>query len=201
MRARERENRGSTPGAGVLSAVTRTYLDRSHSIEEELVRSLREAPMTDSPSYCCVAHLLPQTRATVAMAENLLRYTTWVPLEQLAERMILEENEWRADLIGVWERCEGEASGADAVTLYRRCSESVIEDMGRRLRQMRPDNSLNADFLRTMLILKEGEAELSNLAEQMPLILPLRTLLERRAPLRGRQLASLRGLLRQVPPC
>lgn len=201
MREREGKDTRGRAVAGVLSAVTRTYLSRYYRIEEELLRELRELPGADNLSGCCVAYLLPQAQAAVAMAENLLRYTTWVPLETVAESRLLEQNEWRADLIGAWEHCEGEQSAPDDLALLRRRSEAIVEDMSRRLRQVRLDNSLNADYLRATLVLEEKWLALSELFCQMPLCPALLTLLQRQSAARRRQLASLAQLLRRVPPC
>ena len=71
-----------------LSRVAERYYARSREILGTMTLAMTTALETDSVSHNFIVQMIPHHQAAVEMAQNLLQYTTCVPLQELADRMV-----------------------------------------------------------------------------------------------------------------
>ena len=74
-----------------LSRVAERYYARSREILGTMTLAMTTALETDSVSHNFIVQMIPHHQAAVEMAQNLLQYTTCVPLQELADRIIIEQ--------------------------------------------------------------------------------------------------------------
>ena len=74
-----------------LSRVAERYYARSREILGTMTLAMTTALETGSVSHNFIVQMIPHHQAAVEMAQNLLQYTTCVPLQELADRIIIEQ--------------------------------------------------------------------------------------------------------------
>ena len=67
-----------------FSDVTKEYLTNFHCILEEMVQEMTEAELTGSISQNFISQMIPHHQAAIDMSRNILRYTTNIPLQDIA---------------------------------------------------------------------------------------------------------------------
>ena len=71
-----------------LSRVSQKYLTRYREITENMICKMNGADFTDSISQNFINQMIPHHEAAIEMSQNLLRYTTNLPLQNLADKII-----------------------------------------------------------------------------------------------------------------
>lgn len=130
--------------------IARSYLERYESILAEMIRGMTQAELTDSISHDFIVRMIPHHRAAIEMSENLLRYTTNLPLQRIARRIIREQTQSIAQLEQALPLC-GQPAGPQALRDYRRRAEQIQTRMFRAMENARRDNRLNCDFMSEMI--------------------------------------------------
>lgn len=74
-----------------FSDVTKKYLCRFYEILDEMIEGMNGAELTDSLSHNFIVQMIPHHRAAIEMSENLLQYTTFVPLQRIAQNIVNEQ--------------------------------------------------------------------------------------------------------------
>ena len=64
-----------------FSNVTKDYLMRYHEILEGMIQNMTHAVLSDSISHNFIIQMVYHHQGTIEMAQNLLRFTTNVPLQ------------------------------------------------------------------------------------------------------------------------
>ena len=75
-----------------LSNVAKNYLCRFYEILDKMVCEMTNAELTDSISSNFINRMIPHHRAAIEMSQNILQYTTCVPLQRIAENIIEEQS-------------------------------------------------------------------------------------------------------------
>ena len=68
-----------------LSNNTQEYLERFYSVLDTMINGMTAVQPTDSVSMDFIHQMIPHHRAAIQMSENLLRYTTNIPLQNIAK--------------------------------------------------------------------------------------------------------------------
>lgn len=74
-----------------LSNVMKRYLDTFYCVLETLDTSFTNAELTDSVSRNFIVQLIPHYHALTQMSENILKYTTSLPVQNFAEALRAEQ--------------------------------------------------------------------------------------------------------------
>ena len=74
-----------------FSDVTKNYLCRFYKILDEMIEGMTNAELTSSLSHNFIVQMIPHHRAAIEMSENLLQFTTFVPLQHIAQNIINEQ--------------------------------------------------------------------------------------------------------------
>ena len=72
----------------MLSNVAKNYISEYYCILDRMVEKMTEAKLSDSISGNFIAQMIPHHMAAVEMSENILKYTTLVPLQCIAENIV-----------------------------------------------------------------------------------------------------------------
>ena len=152
-----------------FSNVTKCYLSRFYEILDEMIRGMRDAPLTDSISHNFIVQMIPHHRAAIEMSQNLLQYTTFVPLQNIASRIISEQTKSIEDMEAVLESCSAQENTGQECCLYRRRLDQITQTMFADMENACTTNNINANFMREMIPHHLGAIRMSEHALRFPI--------------------------------
>lgn len=144
-----------------LSDVTQNYLCCFYKILDEMVEGMTNAKLSDSLSHNFIVQMIPHHRAAIEMSKNLLRVTTFVPLQHIAQNIVSEQTKSIEDMQNVLEHCSKLANLEQARCLYDRQYRQITQTMFFRMRSACFDNNINANFMREMIPHHQGAIQMS----------------------------------------
>ena len=149
-----------------LSDVTKDYLSRFHYILDDMIEGMTTAGLTDSISHNFIVQMIPHHKAAIEMSENILKYTTLVPLQEIAQNIIAEQTKSIEDMRGIESECGEHINLSRDVQLYQRRVSQILHTMFHDMGNAAVTNNINADFMREMIPHHRGAIEMSNNALQ-----------------------------------
>ena len=179
-----------------LSRVAERYYARYREILSTMTLAMTTTLETDSVSHNFIVQMIPHHQAAVEMAQNLLQYTTCLPLQELADRIIVEQTQGIETMQDALPDCgrpqNTETELARYAARYRRITETMFARMGAACESANP----NVGFLRQMLPHHEGAVEMARNALRLPVCEALRPTLCSIIDTQSRQIHEMRMLLR-----
>jgi len=148
----------------ILSRVAGKYLERYRQILEEMIQGMTQADLNDSISHNFIVQMIPHHRAAIEMSENILQYTTCLPLEKIAAGIIDEQTKSIANMEAVLYECSTDTEGRGAVDRYQQQVDGILKKMFHCMRHAPCGNCLDNIFMREMVPHHRGAVELSVLA-------------------------------------
>ena len=182
----------------MFSHVTTTYLRRFSEILDRMILGMTGAELTDSISHNFIVQMIPHHRAAIEMSENLLRFTTCVPLQAIASGIIAEQTESIRDMEEALPRCSAREITPQVLCRYQCAMRRIIQKMFCRMASVHATNSVNADFIRQMIPHHEGAIQMSKNALRYPLCPELRPILDAIIRSQERGVRQMRALLSQM---
>ncbi len=144
-----------------LSCVTQKYLCRFYEILDEMISGMTGAELTDSLSHNFITQMIPHHRAAIEMSENLLQYTTFVPLARIAQNIITEQTQSIENMQRVLARCAQFPNSERELCLYERRLRQITQRMFSQMGGACFDNDINGDFMREMIPHHQGAIRMS----------------------------------------
>ncbi len=144
----------------ILSNVTKEYLNTYHCILEDMIKGMTEAELNGSISRNFMVQMIPHHRAAVEMSHNLLRYTTNIPLQNIAEGIISEQTKSIENMLDILESCSKKINPDRDVYLYQRRVDRIMEVMFSAMENSRTNNNINGDFIREMIPHHRGAVQM-----------------------------------------
>lgn len=152
-----------------LSNITKKYLCRYYDILEEMIDGMTGAELTDSLSHNFIVQMIPHHRAAIEMSENLLQYTTLVPLQRIAQGIVKEQTKSIEDMERALPHCAQFVNSEQDLCLYDRQFQHITQRMFSRMHNACSDNSINANFMREMIPHHQGAIQMSKNALRYPI--------------------------------
>ncbi len=162
----------------VLSNVTKQYLCRFYEILDEMIAGMEAAKLTDSISHNFIVQMIPHHRAAIEMSHNLLQYTTFVPLQNIAEHIISSQTKSIEDMEAALDCCGRLENTRQERELYERCFRQITQTMFSAMGSARAGNNINADFMREMIPHHKGAIRMSRNVLRFPICPELKPILE-----------------------
>lgn len=161
-----------------FSIVTKTYLSRFYDILDEMIWEMCNADLTDSISHNFIVQMIPHHRAAIEMSRNLLQYTTFVPLQDIAVNIVEEQTKSIKDMTKALGECSKLKNTKDDLQLYMRCYHQITHTMFAGMGDAFASNDINADFMREMIPHHKGAVQMSENALKFPICPELTPLLQ-----------------------
>lgn len=177
-----------------LSNVTKDYLDAYYRILDEMIRGMTEAELNDSISHNFIVQMIPHHRAAIEMSRNILKYTTCVPLQEIAEGIVTEQTKSIENMEAVLCTC-GEKLNTQSVSRYQHRVGRIMNTMFERMGSACETNNIDADFMREMIPHHEGAVEMSENALSYDICPELKPILEAIITSQKRGIRQMRALL------
>lgn len=179
-----------------LSNVAKEYLTTFYCILDEMIRGMTEAGLTDSVSYNFIVQMIPHHRAAIEMSESILKYTTNIPLQDIALRIIKEQTRSIENMRAIQCTCENVCNSQRDLCLYQRRMAQIMQVMFQRMGNAPATNQIDADFIREMIPHHEGAIEMSQNTLQYDICPELDSILEAIIVSQKRGVMQMQSLLR-----
>lgn len=181
-----------------LSNVAKEYLETFYGILDEMICGMTEAELSDSISYNFIVQMIPHHRGAIEMSENLLKYTTNVPLQDVALQIIQEQTESIKNMRAIQWNCEKLCNTERDLCLYQRRTGQIMDRMFRRMRNAPGTNQLDVNFIKEMIPHHEGAIAMSQNALQFEICDALIPILEAIIVSQKRGVMQMQEILRCI---
>lgn len=159
-----------------FSHVTKNYLCRFYEILDEMIAEMTGAELTDSISHNFIVQMIPHHRAAIKMSQNILQYTTCVPLQNIALNIIEEQTKSIENMQEILCRCSELENTHQDICLYKRSYDRITQTMFTDMQDACATNNVNQNFMREMIPHHRGAIQLSESAlryEICPELVPI----------------------------
>lgn len=160
-----------------LSSVAKCYLSRFYDILDEMIRGMTGAELTDSISHNFIVQMIPHHMAAIEMSRNILQYTTLVPLERIAENIIVSQTQSIENMMAVLDCCGELKNTREELDLYMVRFHQITRRMFCDMEEACANNNINADFMREMIPHHKGAIQMSENALRFPICPELKPIL------------------------
>lgn len=178
-----------------LSNVTRKYLARYDCILRNMITGMAQARLGDSISHNFIVQMIPHHRAAIEMSENLLLYTTCIPLQNIALSIIEEQTQSIEHMQRILQPCSACTSCVQSLQSYRCRTAQIMEIMITQMKEACSDNQIDANFLREMIPHHRGAVQMSQNALQYEICSDLCPILEAVISSQEKGIAQMEQLL------
>jgi len=144
-----------------FSNVTKEYLCCFQDILDEMISGMTEAQLTDSLSHNFIVQMIPHHRAAIEMSQNILRYTTCLPLQDIASNIITEQTKSIDDMQMILEQCSELQNSQGDICLYQEAFQDITHTMFKGMQNACSTNNINANFMREMIPHHKGAIRMS----------------------------------------
>lgn len=180
----------------VLSNVTKDYLAAFHCILDDMIRGMTGAELTSSISRNFIVQMIPHHQAAIEMSRNILKYTTCVPLQEIAEQIVEEQTRSIANMEKALCCCSERTNCDRDVRLYQRRVDQILRNMFTGMENACVCNDVTVNFMREMIPHHCGAVELSENALRYDICPELKPILEAIIASQKRGIRQMRQLLR-----
>lgn len=145
----------------ILSNVTKDYLSTFYCILNEMIQGMTQAEKANSISYNFIVQMIPHHRAAIQMSQNILKYTTNVPLQQIAANIIEEQTKSIANMQKIQHSCLNQTNSSQDLELYQRKIIQIMDTMFCEMETAPSNNQINCNFMREMIPHHRGAVRMS----------------------------------------
>lgn len=181
-----------------LSNVTKDYLSEFHCILDDMIKGMTSAGLSDSISHNFIVQMIPHHEAAIHMSENLLKYTTFIPLQDIALQIISEQTKSIANMQEAACSCGKLKNAERDVCLYKRRTDWIMNNMFEKMGSACSDNNINGNFMREMIPHHRGAVEMSENALQYDICPELKPILDAIITSQKRGIMEMQQLLKCI---
>ena len=113
-----------------FSDVTKQYLCCFYEILDNMIEEMTNAKLTNSISHNFIVQMIPHHQAAIKMSQNILQYTTLLPLQNIAKNIISEQTkgiEAMKEILGV---CGEQFDSKQDMCLYQNEFDQIPHHQG-----------------------------------------------------------------------
>lgn len=161
-----------------LSNVTKDYLARFECILNEMIQGMTSAELSGSISYNFMVQMIPHHRAAIEMSRNILRFTTNIPLQEIALQIIKEQTKSIENMQAILCSCSTLENSRQDLCRYQCRMNQIMQTMFLKMQNARVSNEVNCSFMWEMIPHHQGAVAMSETTLQFCICPELRPILE-----------------------
>lgn len=161
-----------------FSNVTKNYLYTFHEIFDKMKRGMTEVKLSQSISHNFILQMIPHHQAAIEMSKNILRYTTNIPLQNIAASIIKEQTQSIKNMRAIECACSDVHNTEKSVHLYQQQVDKILKTMFTGMGNAPEINRINCDFMYEMIPHHQGAVSLSKHALQFDICPGLKPILQ-----------------------
>lgn len=178
----------------ILSLNTQRYLAEYNAILARMASRMESAEPDGSVSGSFIRQMLPHHEAAIEMSRNLLRYTTNLQLQRIAQNIITGQTRSIEAMERIRRTCANTRNTPQSAARYASCVYGIVETMLAAMESARTVNSIDLNFISEMIPHHEGAVRMSRLALRFSLCPGLVPILNDIVTSQSRGLRELREL-------
>lgn len=181
-----------------FSDVTIDYLNCFHHILEEMIQGMTSAQPTESISHTFIVQMIPHHMAAIEMSQNLLKYTTCIPLQDIAQGIITAQTKSIQDMQRVDPICQKNCDSPEQLRSFLQTYDAITETMFSQMKNARSSNNINISFMREMIPHHRGAVRMSKNALAYDICPELKPILKAIITSQERGIRQMENLLRRT---
>lgn len=181
-----------------LSNVTKDYLSEYYEILNDMIQEMTETELTCSISNNFIAQMIPHHRAAIEMSHNILKYTTNIPLQDIATNIIEEQTKSIKNMREIQCSCSGRKNSRQDLYLYQRRVNNIMHTMFFEMENASATNQINANFIREMIPHHKGAIKMSKNALQYDICPELKPILDDIITSQEKGVKQMQNLLKSI---
>lgn len=134
-----------------LSIVTKDYLNRFYDILDHMIQGMTSAELSESISYNFIVQMIPHHCAAIEMSHNILRYTTNIPVQNIATNIITMQTKSIENMRSIECHCKKCSNTKPDICLYQRNFHHITQTMFSEMGNACTTNHINTNFMREMI--------------------------------------------------
>lgn len=134
----------------------RKYLYEFFQILNNMENKMLNAPVTNNITINFIRAMVPHHQAAIYMCQNLLRFTNFEPLEEIARNIISTQTKGISEMKDVAITTSGYSSTRRDVNLYEKAFLCITKKMICRMRNAPISNDINLNFVNDMIEHHDG---------------------------------------------
>ena len=135
---------------------SKTYLARFDQILNEMASKMLSANITDSITINFIQCMIPHHQAAIYMCENLLRYTNYRPLQEIAHNIIEMQTRGIKQMREIASTTKGYKNSKQDVSCYMKRYYEITKSMICRMKNSLRSANINLNFVSEMIPHHEG---------------------------------------------
>ncbi len=144
----------------MFSHVTNLYLEVYYSDLDKMIEGMTTAHLTDSISHNFMVQMIPHHQMAIQMCDNLLQYTTNIPLQNEAQGIIKDQTISIKNMEECLSICSTLTNYKVDIIAYQKCFEKIADLMFCRMEQGCVSNDINRNFILEMIPHHQGALEM-----------------------------------------
>jgi len=145
----------------LLSNVAKKYLAEYKCIRDQMIQGMTSVKLTNSISNNFIIQMIPHHQAAIQMSSNILKYTTCIPLQKIAEQIITEQSKSIQNMRSIQCSCGQICNSGQELYSHQKKMNQIIETMFLKMGQAPATNQIDADFIREMIPHHRGAIKMS----------------------------------------
>lgn len=161
-----------------FSIITNQYLTCYTRILNRMISCMTSVNLTNSISRNFIVQMIPHHRAAIEMSKNILCYTTFIPVQEIALGIIREQTQSIRDMERILRCCLRMKNNNQELACYQSSFREIADTMFTDMRNACTVNDINANFMYEMIPHHLGAVNMSQNALQFPVCPDLKPMLE-----------------------
>ena len=145
------------------------YLNEFHEILNTMIHGMTNAGLNQSISHNFIRQIIPHHRAAIEMSRDLLQYSEFEPLREIALNIIEEQTESIADMEKALPTCTLLKNTGRELQAYQQHFRRIVNTMFIKMRRAPVSNNINVMFMREMIPHHLGAIRMSENALRFPI--------------------------------
>lgn len=179
-----------------LSIVTKNYICRFNEILNEMIDGMTKAELNASISHNFIVQMIPHHKAAIEMSNNLLQYTTCIPLQNIALNIIAEQTKSIEDMQCILKQCSQLQNPQQALRMYYKNFYCISQTMFAEMKNACTTNDINTNFMNEMIPHHKGAVRMSENALRYNICPELRPILKAIITSQEKGICEMEKLLR-----
>lgn len=181
-----------------FSNVTVSYLDCFQEILDKMIFDMTSAQPTDSISHTFIVQMIPHHMAAIEMSQNLLNFTTCIPLQNIAQNIITSQTKSIQDMQRADPICKNLCNSKQALCSYLKAYDKITETMFTEMSNACSSNNINVSFMREMIPHHMGAVRMSKSALSYDICPELKPILQAIITSQEKGIRQMECLLRRT---
>lgn len=144
-----------------LSLVTQEYLRCFEEILRDMIREMTAVCPGTGVSQTFILQMIPHHMAAIKMSENILRYTTCIPLQEIAQNIVKEQTCGIEEMKKALRSCSRYGNPPQEIRIYQNQFRDISQTMFQEMKNACTGNDVNENFMHEMIPHHRGAVRMS----------------------------------------